>query len=328
MKAADVRTWAETLVGEPFSSWSARTGGRNSRVWEALTLSGRRLAVKMYARRRGDPRQRLDVEWKALAFMRGAGLDLVPEPLAREDAREWAVYTFLPGLCPAPRGDAPDAALPLAAFAATLHGLRGLPGAEALPAASEAWLDPENMARRGKARSDALLMAKADTPWHRAMRRFVRDEWLPLWERRLAQARRSPLWRAPDPREWTLSPSDFGFHNAVLGDDGRWRFIDFEYFGWDDPCKLLSDVLLHPHPAMRLTREQGRRFLEKMLPVYGGDLLPRLALLFPLQGLTWSLIALNAFLRRPRTGEAGELEAQLALARAMAGYSRDLSEWL
>ena len=38
-----------------------------------------------------------------------------------------------------------------------------------------------------------------------------------------------------------LSPSDFGLHNALRGQDGQLRFVDFEYFGWDDPVKLVSD---------------------------------------------------------------------------------------
>src|SRR5207244_11655608 len=43
-----------------------------------------------------------------------------------------------------------------------------------------------------------------------------------------------------------LSPSDFGFHNALLADDGRLRFLDFEYAGWDDPAKLVCDFFCQP----------------------------------------------------------------------------------
>jgi hypothetical protein len=37
-----------------------------------------------------------------------------------------------------------------------------------------------------------------------------------------------------------VSPSDFGFHNAIRTDAGV-KFIDFEYAGWDDPAKMVSD---------------------------------------------------------------------------------------
>jgi hypothetical protein len=42
-----------------------------------------------------------------------------------------------------------------------------------------------------------------------------------------------------------ISPSDFGFHNAIRTASGV-RFIDFEFAGWDDPAKTLADFALQP----------------------------------------------------------------------------------
>jgi len=39
-----------------------------------------------------------------------------------------------------------------------------------------------------------------------------------------------------------VSPSDFGFHNAIRTASGT-RFIDFEFAGWDDPVKALVDFI-------------------------------------------------------------------------------------
>ena len=60
-----------------------------------------------------------------------------------------------------------------------------------------------------------------------------------------------------------LSPSDFGFHNALERPDSQLTFVDFEYFGWDDPAKMLSDFLLHP--AVDIGHELRQRFLDDML---------------------------------------------------------------
>ncbi len=38
--------------------------------------------------------------------------------------------------------------------------------------------------------------------------------------------------------KFIVSPSDFGFHNALLDDGGAISFLDFEYSGRDDPAKL------------------------------------------------------------------------------------------
>jgi hypothetical protein len=47
------------------------------------------------------------------------------------------------------------------------------------------------------------------------------------------------------PKERCVSPSDFGFHNAIRTAPGI-RFIDFEFAGWDDPAKATLDFNLQP----------------------------------------------------------------------------------
>jgi len=92
----------------------------------------------------------------------------------------------------------------------------------------------------------------------------------------------------------TLSPSDFVFHNALRRPDGGLTFLDFEYFGWDDPVKTISDFL--HHPAMMLTKNQRSRFLTGAVDVYGESIVARLDALYPLWGLKWCLIMLNEYL--------------------------------
>src|SRR5690606_1492036 len=75
------------------------------------------------------------------------------------------------------------------------------------------------------------------------------------------------------PRFRLLSPSDFGFHNMLRRDDGSLAFIDFEYFGWDDPAKLAADFLLHAGhkltPALAARFEAGMRALFSADPQFG-----------------------------------------------------------
>ena len=48
-----------------------------------------------------------------------------------------------------------------------------------------------------------------------------------------------------DQQERCVSPSDFGFHNAIITKNGV-VFIDFEFAGWDDPAKAIVDFVLQP----------------------------------------------------------------------------------
>ena len=65
------------------------------------------------------------------------------------------------------------------------------------------------------------------------------------------------------PRARCLSPSDFGFHNAIRRASGELCFIDFEYAGQDDPAKMACDFLCQPEvPVPDACRE---RFLDAAL---------------------------------------------------------------
>jgi hypothetical protein len=101
-------------------------------------------------------------------------------------------------------------------------------------------------------------------------------------------------------------------------------FLDFEYFGWDDPVKLTADILLHPGRPLEPT--QRRRFRRAATQLYGDDpaFASRLSAYLPLFGLRWVFILLNEFIperwqRRVLAGETGNWSdvraRQLAHAR-------------
>ena len=109
-------------------------------------------------------------------------------------------------------------------------------------------------------------------------------------------------------------------------------FLDFEYFGWDDPVKLTADFLLHP--AMKLERPHRAAFLRGMVATFGNTpwFLERLRALYPLYALRWATIVLNPFLpeRRARLEFAGArqehdvLRTQRNKALRLVGASLDL----
>ena len=107
-----------------------------------------------------------------------------------------------------------------------------------------------------------------------------------------------------------MSPSDFGFHNCLRSDKGILNFIDFDYFGWDDPVKLTADFIWHP--AMNLDSELKENWKAAMLNLFSNDpqFESRLNAAMPLYGLRWALIILNEFLPMfaEQRKEAGETE--------------------
>ena len=96
-------------------------------------------------------------------------------------------------------------------------------------------------------------------------------------------------------KEITLSPVDFGIHN-MLSYKSNYNFIDFEFFGLDDPAKLVSDTLLHP--GFTLNEDHFIYLKAELLKLYlrNKHFGIRLKALMPLFGIKWCLIMLNPFL--------------------------------
>ena len=93
-----------------------------------------------------------------------------------------------------------------------------------------------------------------------------------------------------------ISPSDFGFHNALKDSLGVTRFIDFEYAGWDDPAKLVGDFFA------QLEVPVPEKFAEDFIESISHNFLAaeafkiRAKLLLPVYKIKWCCIALNVYL--------------------------------
>jgi hypothetical protein len=278
------------------------------------------LALKSYPCADDDARDRLGTEYDALSFLRTLGEDAVPAPVAISRPTRAAFYRWIDGEpITAPVAGDIDAAL---AFLHRVHGYRRSGAASAMPLASEACLSAAELLRQISEREQRLRgVAPRDPRLEEFLQRFA-DQRSRLFD---SVDRGGEHELAAEFR--TLSPSDFGFHNALRDRSGRVIFLDFEYFGWDDPVKLTADFLLHP--GMALDRAARRRFADGMAAIHGADpdFRARLGRQLPLYALRWCLILLNEFLpghraRRAVAGGGDNAAAkvrQLAKAEAMLG---------
>jgi len=315
---------ASALAGGPVELCRLVSGGRNSRIYR-VRLGERLLVLKQYPSRQDDPRDRLSTEVAALQLMERCGVHGVPRVVGVDRRQGFALLSWIDG---SQVGEVTDADIDAAiGFLEQVHNLRRAPDAASQPMAAEACLAGAEIERQARARL-ALLRGL-----HREeeLVEFIAGSVEPELGRRSAQARAAAAAAGLDfaadlPQEWrTLVPADFGFHNSLRRSDGSLAFVDFEYFGWDDPVKLTADILLHP--GWPLPPPQRRRFREAATRLYGEDPLfgLRLGAYLPLFALRWVLILLNEFVperwqRRVLAGEtAGWEEAkarQLARARA------------
>lgn len=303
-------------------------GGRNSRVYRLDMAGGVSHILKRYPRRQDDPRDRLGTEWRALRFLREHGLRRVPEPIAMDARAGAAIYSFIPGQTPAPVEAALEAAAPMRDFAVALWPLRQAALAAGMPPASEACFTVEAIGAQVERRcaritdacaAHAARQGSAIAELCRTVGGLMADRVLPEARQALRAAGERLDLREPLPEDQRIpSPSDFGFHNAVRAASGDVHFIDFEYFGMDDPAKLLADVCWHP--GMSLSRAQRRWFMEQILLKIGQEadaprLAERLDGVLPLWRCKWVCILFNCLLAREVP--APLLTEQLTRARAL-----------
>jgi hypothetical protein len=303
--------------------------GSNSRVFRVQLDDRSRLRhviVKVYRRDPGDPRDRLGTEFGSLRFLWQNNVRSIPYPVAIARDRQCAIYECLDGEPAASGVPAPADVDASIEFLRVLKQLRCAPGAEALPPASEACFSLSDVVASVEGRLRRLRDGAAAADDVQQTRAWIDGTFAPMASRVYEWCRRAAVRGGIDFDEpigaeaLTLSPSDFGFHNAIRRPDGALAFIDFEYFGWDDPAKTIVDFLLHP--GMTLGDSLKRRFATCAGAAFAGvPALPlRTRIAYPLFGLKWVLILLNDFLPERFGQAASERRAvQFAKAQALAG---------
>ncbi|WP_035678476.1 aminoglycoside phosphotransferase family protein [Bradyrhizobium liaoningense] len=317
LSAQDAIAIGSRLTGARIAAVQPARSGGNNRVFRLEMAEGPPLALKHYP---SDGRDRLGQEYDALTFLSRHGINSTPRPIAKDAGASCALYQWFDGEAAVLRTRHDDADQ-LADFLIELQKLRAAEGAQILRNASASIFSPEQAIAQYERRLDGLRRAADDHP---GLRAFIDHSLVPSTAAAIQQLRRryAELGRDPAadllPAHRALSPSDFGLHNALRAEDGRLRFIDFEYFGWDDPVKLVCDTAIHP--GSDLSEAGANRLIERLSRTFeaGDDAFAiRRAVLYPVFGAIWCLIVLNAYLpesrsRRAMAAQGGDLTVCLA----------------
>lgn len=285
--------------------------GRNSRVYKVVLVDGCCCTGKAYHQSSVDPRDRLGVEFQALSFLRKNGVDAVPRAIACDVKRQMALYEYIDGteVTVVSSADIQFAV----SFLNRLKEISGVTGVEAIGKASAACFSVAGICEIIDNRLQGLLGVKGAVA--ELLHDFLQCKVRVFFERVRAEVVGADFNRRFAP---ILSPSDFGFHNCIRRKSGTLAFVDFEYFGFDDPAKLLADFLLHP--GMAMGKVQKTEFLRCALDLWPErqELQDRVQLYFPFIGLVWCLICLNEFLddeAQRRHFATGSIDGETCLAQ-------------
>lgn len=319
---ADIKATAQSLV-------PCNAGG-NNRTFRLETSAGV-FAIKQYFRHEGDPRDRLAAEFGFLQYAAKAAPGMAPAPLAMDSRSGLALYEFIEGY-PYKAGEITWQQVGSAAkFFNALNKLAARRAALNLPTASEACFSIAEHLHLISARLSRMLSIELESDEDRAAQILIEQihaYWLALSDRVITtyiHEGYDPSARI-DPDQRCVSPSDFGFHNALAQRDGVPRFLDFEYAGWDDPAKMVGDFFAQL--AVPVPEEYFDRFVREAAATFPrpGKLVERARVLRPVYQIKWCCIALNVFLpvnlarRRfanPGLDEKALKEGQLCKAKTL-----------
>jgi Ser/Thr protein kinase RdoA (MazF antagonist) len=277
---------------------SRLAGGNNNQIYRVDLDAGAPVALKRYFSDPRDGRDRLATEWEFLDRAWQEGVRSIPQALSRDKPAQAALYSFVPGrkLSAAELG-----ARHIEAAADFIVAINAKPHAS-LPPASDACFSLADHLEIVSRRLLRLAALDPQTPHVREAERFVAAGLRPAWEAvqahlvREVRALGFDLHQRLTNAECCLSPSDFGFHNALATDAGTLVFLDFEYAGCDDPAKLVVDFFCQPQ--VPVSYEYCERFIARLTDGLRLDAAAsaRCRLLRDICRIKWVCIMLNDFL--------------------------------
>ena len=329
--SADAAEWARSLLGFSGDIQATTLSGGANNIVARCDGGDRSIVVKAYPQTVAAAQTRFQAEHAFLAYANVVAPRYVPRLIGADTTRRMLALETLhgPGFGEANPASAADVAAAVE-FISLLNASDARGNAAIAPAAADGFLELSDhindVNRRVSELSSEHLSAK-DRPEAIAMITQVRAAASKVTSR-LEGAINSGRVTDRLPTEYVcLSPSDFGFHNAIRTLDGP-KFFDFEFAGWDDPAKCLCEFFLQPRvPVSKSYAARFEAVLSRVSPQ--NQLHERAAELRPLLSVKWVTIVLSV-LRPARLADIlnlrGEDAREPLIAERMATAQRLLSQ--
>lgn len=280
-------------MGDP-SFCQVYKGGGNSSVWKVEIKDSPPLTIKYYHNDSAHNDRRV-IEKLAISVMQKNGIDNIPRIVSTDSDIEVSVFEHIDAKVIKTLNE--SKIKEVSVFIEKLNVIKEkitsdfplasgacLSGADIFKQINFRLLNLEN-ARLENDELDRFILDKFN-PFLEILEKWVKENW----------PNKTEFSKPLEISKQTLTPSDLGAHNMLEDDEGSIYFIDFEYFGLDDPVKTTSDFLWHPKNKIDI--EIGNYWVMLMTSIFNKtdpDFSQRLAISWPVYGLCWCLILLNEY---------------------------------
>jgi len=290
-----VKQVAGSLINTTINHVEPLFGGRNSRIYR-VENGDSPFALKFFRPDVNNSRDRFEAETSALNLFAENGLECTPRIVAQDRKNNCLLMEWIGGQRIS-NFDVIDIDK-LSDFVKNVYNIAKQKKHEDLRFATEACLTGNEIVKQIKRRLEKLEPVGKSHP---ELHKFLKDDFVPAfneityWSEEEYKRNGMNLYQNISQDQLILSPVDIGFHNCLKTKD-KMYFLDFEFFGWDDPVKLVADTLQHPGSMLKKT--QNERLSTYFNAIFQKDpqFTVRLRCLYPLFGLKWCMIMLNPFL--------------------------------
>jgi thiamine kinase-like enzyme len=256
--------------------------------------------LKKYFQHPEDKRNRLAAEFSFLEFAHKTTPQFVPKPFAKNDTEFTALYEFVDGIKIRSEQDLKNHHIATCGEFISLLNQSSKHNAISLMNASEACFSIKDHLNTIDKRIGELVTNSSPDNQLNIVLNMIQDQWFSIKEKALNEcdALQISVEAILPLEKRVISPSDFGFHNTIMQNNGMIKFIDFEYAGWDDPAKLVGDFfgqVAIPVGADYLDDFIGSCFKQPSFTELDAN---RIYLLIDSYKIKWCCIVLNIFLSK------------------------------
>lgn len=256
--------WLEESLGSKITLSKKIDRGGNNKIYKITTVDDRNFVYKEYYT---DDRDRMNREYSALKHLGENGFTCLPRTIKRDDSKNCAIYSYVDGSFKDPVDLSTRDVDQIVQFVLDLQSFKpehisvkfdnAVLATDSFDTFSDTVLFRVDKFSRYIQSPDVSKLV-LDFSKSRNLVTTIKSQ-LEMLRNQSAKAFAKKI----SYEERRLSPVDFGPHNMIF-DENQVNFLDFEYFGWDDPVKIIPNLIVH-EGSRGITEQVSRDLLEKYI---------------------------------------------------------------
>ena len=294
----EMQSWFSFEKGFPQTA-KALTRHGNNQIVEVVSQQSKKYILKRYFSSEFDSRNRGKTEFEALKLFCEHKINNTPYPYVFDNINQYAFYQYIEGSNQISIEHSVESAKAIIQFVTQLKNIHQSADTLVMDQASDARNTLGDYFDKVESRLELIELGCENNLALTEVKIFIKGEFCLFKEQVFTHARNKIKQHSLSDQQVfssqskTLSPSDLGPHNMLKSSDNDFSFIDFEYFGLDDACKMIADLF---HHAQRKLSEKSKWAIyhEYLAHISGNkEFIQRFDIVVDLIGLEWILIVLN-----------------------------------